>query len=148
MKYRKLGNSELQVSEICLGSWLTFGSGIADEQAIACVERAFEAGINFIDTANVYGRGAAESFLGRVLKDRSRDSYVLATKVYFPMTSQDSGLSRVQIFKQLDASLARQLDGGDGDGRLFSLEATNIPTPRRWHNVSTQRIVSAARGSR
>ena len=107
MKYRRLGNSELQVSEICLGSWLTFGSGIADEQAIACVERAFEAGINFIDTANVYGRGAAESFLGRVLKDRSRDSYVLATKVYFPMTSQDSGLSRKQILKQLDASLAR-----------------------------------------
>src|SRR6185295_11425013 len=85
MKYRKLGASDLTVSEISLGSWLTYGVGVERDKAAACVERAFDLGINFIDTANVYGRGAAESFLGEALPKRKRDSYVLATKVYFPM---------------------------------------------------------------
>jgi len=107
MKYRKLGASDLEVSEISLGSWLTYGVGVARENAVACVDRAFELGINFIDTANVYGRGAAETFLGEVLAGRPRDSYILATKVYFPMSATDSGLSRAQIAKQIDASLKR-----------------------------------------
>lgn len=107
MKYRKLGKSDLNVSEISLGSWLTYGVGVEREQAVACVNRAFELGINFIDTANAYGRGAAEKFLGEVLAGRPRDSYVLATKVYFPMSASDQGLSRVQILKQIDASLRR-----------------------------------------
>jgi aryl-alcohol dehydrogenase-like predicted oxidoreductase len=107
MKYRKLGASELEVSEISLGSWLTYGVGVANDNAVACVERAFDLGINFIDTANVYGRGAAESFLGDVLAKRPRSSYVLATKVYFPMGPNDQGLSRAQIAKQIDASLKR-----------------------------------------
>jgi aryl-alcohol dehydrogenase-like predicted oxidoreductase len=107
MKYRKLGASDLNVSEISLGSWLTYGVGVKHDRAAACVKRAFELGINFIDTANVYGRGAAESLLGEVLADRPRSSYVLATKVYFPMSATDSGLSRVQIAKQIDASLKR-----------------------------------------
>ncbi len=107
MKYRKLGASELEVSEISLGSWLTYGVGVATDNAVACVDRAFDLGINFIDTANVYGRGAAESFLGEVLAGRPRNSYVLATKVYFPMSSTDQGLSRAQIAKQIDASLKR-----------------------------------------
>ena len=107
MKYRQLGSSELRVSEISLGSWLTYGLGVEAEKARACLDTAFTVGINFIDTANVYGRGAAESFLGDALSDRSRDSYVLATKLYFPMTDTDRGLSRVQIEKQLDASLKR-----------------------------------------
>src|SRR5262249_5445981 len=107
MKYRKLGSSDLDVSEISLGSWLTYGVGVAHDRAKACVERAFELGINFIDTANVYGRGAAESFLGDVLAGRSRGSYVLATKVYFSMSPTDQGLSRAQIAKQIDASLKR-----------------------------------------
>ncbi len=107
MKYRKLGASDLTVSEISLGSWLTFGVGVERDRAAACVERAFELGINFIDTANVYGRGAAESFLGEVLAGRPRDSYVLATKVFFPMTDTDKGLSAAQIAKQIDASLQR-----------------------------------------
>lgn len=107
MKYRKLGNSDLKVSEISLGSWLTYGVGVERDSAVACVNRAFDLGINFIDTANVYGRGAAETFLGEVLADRKRDSYVLATKVYFPMSASDSGLSRAQIRKQIDASLKR-----------------------------------------
>ena len=107
MKYRKLGASDLSVSEISLGSWLTYGVGVERDRAAACVDRAFELGINFIDTANVYGRGAAESFLGEVLAKRARDSYVLATKVFFPMSATDKGLSAVQIFKQIDASLSR-----------------------------------------
>jgi 1-deoxyxylulose-5-phosphate synthase len=107
MNFRKLGSSDLEVSEISLGSWLTYSGGVAAEQARACVNAAFDAGINFIDTANVYGRGAAESLLGEVLAGRERSSYVLATKVYFPMSDSDRGLSAAQIHKQIDASLAR-----------------------------------------
>jgi aryl-alcohol dehydrogenase-like predicted oxidoreductase len=97
------------VSEISLGSWLTYGGGVGDESARACVDAAFEAGINFIDTANVYARGAAEDFLGDVLQNRPRDSYVLATKLYFPMddTGENQGLSRPQVEKQIDDSLRR-----------------------------------------
>jgi len=107
MRYRQLGSSDLQVSEISLGSWLTYWGGVDGSQAEACVAKAFEVGINFIDTANVYAGGRAEDFLGRVLAERQRDSYVLATKVFFQMPDGDRGLSRTQIFKQLDASLAR-----------------------------------------
>ncbi|HWI89270.1 MAG TPA: aldo/keto reductase family protein [Sphingomicrobium sp.] len=107
MKYRKLGNSDLEVSEISLGSWLTYGVGVEADKARACLEEAFAQGINFIDTANIYGRGAAESFLGEALQGRPRDSYVLATKLYFPMTESDRGLSRAQVEKQIDASLKR-----------------------------------------
>ena len=107
MRYRQLGSSDLQVSEVSLGSWLTYGGGVDDGRAEACVAKAFDVGINFIDTANVYARGKAEEFLGEVLKDRPRDSYVLATKLFFPMSNTDSGLSREQVLKQIDASLAR-----------------------------------------
>jgi len=107
MNYRTLGSSGIEVSEISLGSWLTYSGGVADEQAKACVQAAFDAGINFIDTANVYGRGAAETLLGEVLAGRERSSYVLATKVYFPMSDTDRGLSAAQIHKQIDASLQR-----------------------------------------
>jgi aryl-alcohol dehydrogenase-like predicted oxidoreductase len=107
MKYRKLGDSDLEVSEISLGSWLTYGVGVEADKARACLDDAFAQGVNFIDTANIYGRGAAERFLGGALKGRARDSYVLATKLYFPMTDSDRGLSRAQVEKQLDASLER-----------------------------------------
>jgi aryl-alcohol dehydrogenase-like predicted oxidoreductase len=107
MLYRKLGASDLTVSEIGLGSWLTYGGGVGADRAEACVRRALELGINLVDTANVYSAGAAESFLGEVLRDVPRDAYVLATKVYFPMSPHDSGLSAAQIRKQLDASLRR-----------------------------------------
>jgi aryl-alcohol dehydrogenase-like predicted oxidoreductase len=107
MQRRQLGYSDLMVSEISLGSWLTYGVGVEADKARACVDEAFEQGINFIDTANIYGRGAAETFLGGALKGRSRDSYILATKLYFPMTDTDFGLSREQVEKQLDASLKR-----------------------------------------
>jgi aryl-alcohol dehydrogenase-like predicted oxidoreductase len=107
MNLRQLGSSGIEVSEISLGSWLTYSGGVEREQAKACVKAAFEAGINFIDTANVYGRGAAESLLGEVLAGYERSSYVLATKVFFPMSDTDMGLSKAQIHKQIDASLER-----------------------------------------
>jgi len=107
MQYRKLGNSDLTVSEIALGSWLTYGAGVEKAQATACVRAALDLGITLIDTANVYGRGAAETFLGEALQGVERSSYVLATKLFFPMTETDHGLSRAQIEKQLDASLKR-----------------------------------------
>jgi len=107
VNYRKLGSSPIEVSEISLGSWLTYSGGVEQKQAQACVKAAFEEGINFIDTANVYGRGAAETVLGEALSGHERSSYVLATKVYFQMSDTDRGLSAEQIHKQIDASLKR-----------------------------------------
>ena len=126
MEYRRLGSSDLVVSEIALGSWLTFGGGIDNDVARAIVDRSFDLGINFIDTANVYNRGAAEELLGEVLASRPRDSYVLATKLYFPMSDDDRGLSRAQVEKQLDASLARlRIDYVD----LYQCHRYDVDTP-------------------
>jgi aryl-alcohol dehydrogenase-like predicted oxidoreductase len=109
VEYRKLGSSDLEVSEISLGSWLTYAGGIEADQTRACTEAAFAAGINFFDTANVYGRGAAETAWGEILSEHPRDSYVLATKVWGQMSDDraDRGLGADQIAKQIDASLAR-----------------------------------------
>jgi aryl-alcohol dehydrogenase-like predicted oxidoreductase len=107
MQYRRLGSSDLLVSEIALGSWLTYSGGVDAATSKACVHTALGLGINFIDTANIYGRGAAETLLGETLANVPRDKYVLATKLYFPMTDTDRGLSRSQVLKQIDASLAR-----------------------------------------
>jgi aryl-alcohol dehydrogenase-like predicted oxidoreductase len=107
MEQRRLGKSELDVSVIALGSWLTYSGGIGLEQTEACTRAAFDAGITFFDTANVYGRGAAETAWGEILSGYPRDSYALATKVYFPMSARDRGLSRAQIHKQIDGSLER-----------------------------------------
>jgi aryl-alcohol dehydrogenase-like predicted oxidoreductase len=107
MRYRKLGDSGIEVSEISLGSWLTYSGGVEREQTEACTRKAFDVGITLFDTSNIYGVGAAEEAWGEVLSDFDRDSYVLATKVFFPMSEQDSGLSAEQVSKQLDASLKR-----------------------------------------
>jgi aryl-alcohol dehydrogenase-like predicted oxidoreductase len=107
MEHRRLGSSDLDVSVIALGSWLTYSGGVGREQTEACTRAAFDAGITFFDTANVYGRGAAESAWGEILAGYPRDAYTLATKVYFPMSARDRGLSRPQIHKQIDASLER-----------------------------------------
>jgi len=107
VRRRQLGSSDLQISEISLGSWLTYGAGVGRESAEACVAKAFEVGIDFIDTANVYAHGQAEEFLGEVLADRPRDSYRLATKLFWSMPDGGHGLSREQVFTQLDASLRR-----------------------------------------
>jgi aryl-alcohol dehydrogenase-like predicted oxidoreductase len=124
--YRKLGDSDIQVSEISLGSWLTFGEGVERDQTAACTRAAFDAGITLFDTSNAYGRGTAETVWGEILSDFDRDSYVLATKVFFPMSEEDRGLSRAQIHKQLDASLARlQTDYVD----LYQCHRPDTETP-------------------
>jgi aryl-alcohol dehydrogenase-like predicted oxidoreductase len=107
MEFRQLGDSDIEVSEISLGSWLTYGAGVERDQTEACTRAAFDAGITFFDTANVYGGGAAESVWGEVLSDFKREDYILATKVFFPMSDEDRGLSREQIHKQIDKSLER-----------------------------------------
>ena len=106
MKYRQLGNSDLRISEISLGSW-GINEGVEQQNAEACIHKAFDVGINFIDTSNSYAHGGAESFLGEVLQGIERSSYILATKVFFPMSPTDRGLSAPQIRKQIDASLKR-----------------------------------------
>ncbi len=111
MKYRRLGNSGVKVSEVCLGSWLTFGNATEDETALNCIDRAYELGINFFDTANVYARGKSEEVVGRGLSKFPRDSYVVATKVFFQMNDgpmpNNKGLSRKHIMEQCEASLKR-----------------------------------------
>jgi aryl-alcohol dehydrogenase-like predicted oxidoreductase len=111
MEKRRLGDSSIEASVIALGSWLTYSGGVGREQTEACTRAAFEAGITFFDTANVYGRGAAETAWGEILAAYPRDSFALATKVYFPMSRRDRGLSREQIHKQIDASLSRLQTG-------------------------------------
>lgn len=109
MHYRYLGKSGLQVSELALGSWLTYGKAVGNETAEACIDRAYEHGINFFDTANAYEQGEAERVLGKALQKYQRSSYVVATKVFFPMGEgvNDRGLSRKHIIEQCDQSLKR-----------------------------------------
>jgi len=83
MHYRRLGSSGLKVSEVCLGSWLTYGGATEDETAERCIHRAYELGINFFDTANVYARGKSEEVVGKSLRTYPRSTYVVATKVFF-----------------------------------------------------------------
>ena len=142
MLYRQLGSSDLKVSEISLGSWLTYGVGVEADKAKACLDRAFDLGINLIDTANVYGRGAAESFLGDALQGRPRDSYVLATKLFGDMGNGDQGLSRVQVFKQIDASLARlKTDFVD----LYQCHRYDVTTPLEETMQALSEIVRAGK---
>jgi voltage-dependent potassium channel beta subunit len=109
MQYRRLGGTGLKVSEICLGSWLTYGGATERSTAEKCIDRAYDLGINFFDTANVYAEGKAEEVVGRALKKYDRDDFVLATKVFFPMGGgpNDRGLSRKHIIEQCEASLRR-----------------------------------------
>jgi aryl-alcohol dehydrogenase-like predicted oxidoreductase len=107
LRYRQLGDSDLQVSEICLGTWTTFGGSLDDDDSMALVDAAFNAGINFFDTANTYSEGRSEEVLGRALAARPRDSYVLATKVRATAPDGGRGLSRAQVLHQIDQSLER-----------------------------------------
>jgi len=109
MKYRKLGNTGCRVSEISLGSWLTYAGYVEQQTAAKIIHTAYEAGINFFDTANVYMKGEAEKVVGEALRSFPRSSYVLATKVYFPMGDRpnESGLSRKHVMEQAHASLER-----------------------------------------
>jgi voltage-dependent potassium channel beta subunit len=109
MNYRPLGKSGLKLSEIGLGGWLTFGNVANEDTGRELIDTAFESGINFFDTANVYAAGACESMWGLLLREYRRSSYVLATKVYYPMADgpNDKGLSRKHIMEQCEASLKR-----------------------------------------
>jgi 1-deoxyxylulose-5-phosphate synthase len=142
VRYRQLGDSGMQVSAIALGSWLTYSGGIGQEQTEACTRAAFDAGITFFDTANVYGRGAAETAWGEILSAYPRESYVLATKVYFPMSRSDRGLSRAQILKQIDGSLARlQTDHVD----LYQCHRYDEDTPLEETMAALTEVVSAGK---
>lgn len=109
MEYRRLGMTGLKVSEISLGSWLTYGGYVEEQKATSSIEKAYDLGINFFDTANVYMRGEAEKVVGKALSKYERSSYVLATKVFGKMGDgpNDSGLSRKHIMEQCHASLKR-----------------------------------------
>ncbi len=109
MEYRRLGRAGVHVSTISLGSWLTYGGSVEEDIAVRCIHRAYDLGINFFDTANSYKRGETEIVVGKALHDFPRASYVLATKVYFPMGEgpNDHGLSRKHIMEQCHASLKR-----------------------------------------
>ena len=109
VQYRRLGRTGLKVSEISLGSWLTYGTSVEKGTAVRTIDRAYGLGVNFFDTANVYNRGAAEQVVGEALKKYPRESYVLATKVFFPMGEgpNDRGLSRKHVMEQAHASLKR-----------------------------------------
>ncbi|SEL75556.1 voltage-dependent potassium channel beta subunit, animal [Paenibacillus sp. cl141a] len=109
MKYRRLGRTGLKVSEVSLGSWLTYGGYVERENAVNAIKTAYDLGINFFDTANVYEKGAAEVLVGETLKAYPRESYVLATKAFWPMGDgpNDRGLSRKHIMEQAHASLKR-----------------------------------------
>ena len=109
MQYRHLGKYGVRVSEVALGSWLTYGGATENDTATRCIEKAYDVGINFFDTANGYARGKSEEVVGKALSAYPRESYFLATKVYFPMGDgpNDRGLSRKHIFEQCHASLKR-----------------------------------------
>ncbi|HVW19132.1 MAG TPA: aldo/keto reductase family protein [Solirubrobacteraceae bacterium] len=127
MEFRRLGDSDIEVSAISLGSWLTYSGGVAREQAEACTRAAFEAGITFFDTANVYGRGASEEAWGEILPGYPRDSYVLATKLFWPMADDHAGgLSADEVHTQIDASLRRlRTDHVD----LYQCHRFDVQTP-------------------
>jgi len=142
MRTRQLGDSDLHVSEISLGSWLTYSGGVEREHTEACTKAAFDAGITFFDTANAYGTGAAETAWGEILSDYPRDSYILATKVFFPMGDGDQGLSAAQIHKQVDASLARlQTDYVD----LYQCHRFDASTPIEETMAALTEVVDAGK---
>ncbi|MEP6953511.1 MAG: aldo/keto reductase family protein [Solirubrobacteraceae bacterium] len=141
MNYRKLGSSDLEVSDVSLGSWLTYSGGVQRDQTEACTKAAFDAGVTFFDTANAYGDGAAEEAWGEILKDYDRDSYVLATKIFFPIKG-DTGLSAEQIHKQIDASLERlQTDHVD----LYQCHRFDVTVPVEETMEALSEIVRAGK---
>lgn len=109
MRYRRLGRAGVKLSEIGLGSWLTYGHGVDDRVTRDCIRRAFELGVNFFDTADVYARGKSEEACGQAFKDFRRQDLVIATKCFFPMSDapNDRGLSRKHVFESIHNSLRR-----------------------------------------
>lgn len=109
MRYRRLGATGVRVSEVALGGWLTQGRSIDDDTTARIVHRAFDLGINFFDTADVYNNGEAEKALAKAIKSLRRIDLFIATKCYFPMTDRpnDQGLSRKHIQESVHDSLHR-----------------------------------------
>jgi aryl-alcohol dehydrogenase-like predicted oxidoreductase len=128
VNYRRLGSTGLKVSEIALGSWTTYGGSVDQDSATRIVHRAFELGINFFDTADVYVRGAAETVLGRAIASLPREQIVVATKVMGRVWDGPlgAGLSRKHIFDAMDQSLERLgLDYVD----LYQIHAADTDAP-------------------
>jgi aryl-alcohol dehydrogenase-like predicted oxidoreductase len=142
MEHRRLGDSDLEVSVIALGSWLTYSGGVGRLETEACTRAAFDAGVTFFDTANVYGRGAAERAWGEILSAYRRDSFAIATKVYYPMSGRDRGLSREQVHKQIDASL-RRLDMDHVD--LYQCHRYDDRTPLEETMQALTEVVEAGK---
>jgi voltage-dependent potassium channel beta subunit len=109
MHYRRLGHSGIKVSEISLGSWVTFGSQISEKTAIEIIHEAFNLGVNFFDNADVYASGEAETVMGKAIKDLPRAALVISSKVFWPTLPGPNGrgLSRKHIIESIDASLKR-----------------------------------------
>jgi aryl-alcohol dehydrogenase-like predicted oxidoreductase len=129
VEHRYLGRSGLKISEITYGNWITHGSQVENDAAVACVRAALDAGITTFDTADAYANGAAETVLGEALKGERRASLEILTKVYWPtgpMGPNDSGLSRKHIMESIDASLRRlQTDYVD----LYQAHRYDVETP-------------------
>lgn len=126
MEYRRMGRSGLKVSEICLGT-MTFGHGTDQAEANRIVDLAFDAGVNFFDTANTYGNGESEVLLGNALKGRRRD-VIVATKFFNPTGSNpnSSGMSRVHIMQAIEDSLRRlQMEYVD----IYYIHHVDVETP-------------------
>ena len=126
MNYRRMGRTGLKVSEICLGT-MTFGHGTDEAESVRMVDLAYDAGINFFDTADAYGSGESEILLGKALKGRRRDA-VVATKFFNPTGPgpNDSGMSRARIFNAIDDSLRRlQMDHVD----IYYIHHVDTQTP-------------------
>jgi aryl-alcohol dehydrogenase-like predicted oxidoreductase len=129
VEHRYLGRSGLKVSEITYGNWITHGSQVENDAAVACVRAALDAGITTFDTADAYANGAAETVLGDALKGERRASLEILTKVYWPTGPKghnDSGLSRKHIMESIDGSLRRlQTDYVD----LYQAHRYDVETP-------------------
>ncbi|QLQ37124.1 aldo/keto reductase family protein [Micromonospora robiginosa] len=128
MEFRHLGRSGLMVSEISYGNWITHGSQVEEEAAVACVRAALDSGITTFDTADVYAGTRAESVLGRALKGERREGLEIFTKVYWPTGPgrNDRGLSRKHIMESIDGSLRRlQTDHVD----LYQAHRYDVSTP-------------------
>jgi len=109
MHYRRLGRSGLKVSEISLGSWVTFGGQVQEQTASELLHAAYDAGVNFFDNADIYANGLSEEVMGRSIRDLPRESLVLSSKVFWPTMpgANGRGLSRKHIFESVHASLRR-----------------------------------------
>ncbi|MCD6249580.1 MAG: aldo/keto reductase family protein [candidate division Zixibacteria bacterium] len=109
MNYRRVGKHGIKISEISIGGWLTYGNTVDANATANIIHAAIDAGINFIDIADIYTNGEAETLIGRAIKDKTRSDLVLSSKVFWPMSDNvnDCGLSRKHIMESVEKSLKR-----------------------------------------